>query len=107
MSEAKSQLEVLAMPIKGCSYEQSWQAAFDVLCRQLDKRYEGRYEAKFIELFSPESFQYPEIMSRYQKGELSDPVVLVDGEVIQNGEKLAFPKIRKRVGAKLEEAGIS
>lgn len=102
-SIAKPKLEVLAMPIKGCSYEQTWQAAFDKVCHQLDKNLKGLYEARFIELFSPESFRYTEVMQRYQQGEIKDPVVLLDDEIIIHGEKLSALKIRKRISEKLAE----
>ena len=103
MKDQKPKLEVFAMPIKGCSYELTWQAAFDKVCHQLDKKLNGFYEARFIELFSPESFRYTEVMQLYKQGEIKDPVVLLDGEIIIHGEKLSALKIRKRIAEKLAE----
>lgn len=99
----KPKLEVLAMPIKGCSYGQTWNAAFDLLCKQLDRHFKSQYEARFIELFTPESFQYTEVMQKYQNGEIKDPIVLLDGEIIHHTKKLSAAAIKKHLSNKLAE----
>ncbi len=43
---------------------------------------------KLLEIFSPESFSYKEIIEGIQNEKLQTPVVIIDDEIVQSGGKL-------------------
>ena len=94
-SKQKTVIKIFAMPMEACDPRKTWQAAFEYLSQRLHKRYGDRIEMEFIEIFSPESFQYADIMKMVAEGKPSPPYVMVDDRLISSGGKLSEPAIRQ------------
>ena len=73
-------------PMAACSPEKTWKHALDTLSVRLRKRYGETIRAEFVELFTPESFNYSEIIDLIQNGE-NPPFVTVNGKLVQKGGK--------------------
>lgn len=82
------------MPVGECSYEKSWQFAVDLVSKKLRDRLGDVFEMKLIEMFSPESFSYKEILEGIQNEKLQTPVVMINEKIIQAGGKLSERAIR-------------
>ena len=93
-SNHKAVIKIFAMPVEACDYRKTWKAAFEYLSQRLHKRYGNRIEMEFIELFSPESFQYADIMKMVEEGKQSPPYVTVDDRLVSYGGKLSEGAIR-------------
>lgn len=87
--DKKIDIKIFVMPIGACSYEKSWQYAVDLVSKKLKNRLGDIFEMKLIEIFSPESFSYKEIMEGIQNEKLQTPVITVNGKIIQSGGKLS------------------
>lgn len=85
------------MPVGACSYEKSWQYAVDLVSKKLRDRLGDVLDIKLIEIFSPESFSYNEIIEGIQNEKLQTPVVLMNGKIIQSGGKLSERAIRMEI----------
>lgn len=92
--KSKIDIRIFVMPIGACSYEKSWQYAVDLISKKLEKRLGDVFELKLIEIFSPESFSYKEILEGIQQEKLQTPVVMINGKIIQSGGKLSERLIR-------------
>lgn len=90
----KTDIEIFVMPVGACSYEKSWQYAVDLISRKLKERLGDVFDMKLIEIFSPESFSYKEILEGIQKEKLQTPVVTMNGKIVQSGGKLSESGIR-------------
>lgn len=101
MMEKKFDIKIFVMPVGACSYEKSWQYAVDMISKKLKERLGDNFEIKLIEIFSPESFSYKEIIEGIQQEKLQTPVVTIDGKIIQSGGKLSERKIREELEQRL------
>jgi len=90
----KFDIKIFVMPVGACSYEKSWQYAVDMISKKLKDRLGDVFEMKLIEMFSPESFSFKEIMEGIQQEKLQTPVVTINGKIIQPGGKLSERAIR-------------
>ncbi len=97
----KFDIKIFVMPVGACSYEKSWQYAVDMISKKLKERLGDNFEIKLIEIFSPESFSYKEIIEGIQQEKLQTPVVTIDGKIIQSGGKLSERKIREELEQRL------
>ena len=86
-------INIFAMPMEACDLRKTWKAAFDHLANRLYARYGSRIDMKFIEIFSPESFTYPEILTLLENNK-KPPFITVNGKVIDSGGKLSERIIR-------------
>ena len=93
----KVDIKIFVMPVGACSYEKSWQYAVDLVSRKLKERLKDVFEIKLIEIFSPESFSYKEIIEGIQNDKLQTPVVTINGKIIQSGGKLSVRAIRMEI----------
>jgi hypothetical protein len=96
-------IHIFAFPIEGCDKSKTWKAASQTLARRLDERYGHRVETEFIEIFSPESFEFPEILELIRKEQVTPPIITIDGKLIHSGGKLSERVIREA----LEKLGFS
>lgn len=96
-------IKIFVMPVGACSYEKSWQYAVDMISRKLKIRLGDIFDMKLIEIFSPESFSYEEIMREIQGERLKVPVVTFNGKVIQSGGKLSERNIRSEIEKLIKE----
>ena len=85
------------MPAGACSYEKSWQYAVDLVSRKLKDRLGDVFDMKLIEIFTPESFSYKEILEGIQQEKFQTPVVTLNGKIIQTGGKLSERGIRVEI----------
>ncbi len=92
--EKKFDIKIFVMPVGACSYEKSWQYAVDLVSRKLKDRLGDVFEMKLIEIFSPESFSYKEIMEGIQQEKLQTPVITINGKIFQSGGKLSESKLK-------------
>ncbi len=59
---------------------------------RLARRFGPGVTMEFVELFSPRSFKFPDVLTRVQSGSAL-PIVTIDGDVISEGGKLSEPRI--------------
>ncbi len=85
------------MPAGACSYEKSWQFAVDMITKKLKDRLGDIFDMKLIEIFTPESFSYKEILEGIQLEKFQTPVVTLNGKIIQTGGKLFERGIRVEI----------
>ena len=90
----KTDIKIFVMPVGACSYEKSWQYAVDLISKKLKERLGDVFDMKLIEIFSPESFSYTEIIEGIQQEKLQAPVVTMNGKIVQSGGKLSERGIR-------------
>ncbi len=95
--EKKFDIKIFVMPAGACSYEKSWQYAVDLVSKKLKDRLGDAFDMKLIEIFSPESFSYKEIMEGIQQEKFQTPVVTLNGKIIQTGGKLSERGIRVEI----------
>lgn len=95
--DKKFDIKIFVMPVGACSYEKSWQYAVDLISKKLKERLGNVFEMKLIEIFSPESFSYKEIMEGIQQEKLKTPVITFNGNLIQSGGKLSERNIREEL----------
>lgn len=90
------------MPIGACSYEKSWQYAVDMISKKLRDRLGEIFDMKLIEIFSPESFSYKNILDDIQQEKLQTPVITINDKIIQSGGKLSERTIRMEIERRLK-----
>jgi hypothetical protein len=90
-----------ALPMAACAPEKSWRHAAGFLSERLTATFGDSVQCEFVELFSPESFQYPEVLELVKR-DSPPPFVTVNGRLIQSGGKFSERLIREE----LERIGI-
>jgi disulfide oxidoreductase YuzD len=96
------QVRIFAFPMEGCDESKTWKAASRALIERLKSRYGNSVQTEFIEIFSPESFDYPEILEMIKTEQATPPIVTVEGEIVQSGGKISERIIRES----LDELGV-
>jgi|YelNatPaOPRAMG01_1025707.scaffolds.fasta_scaffold64684_2 disulfide oxidoreductase YuzD len=81
----------------------TWETAANWLRERLDKRFGWQVRLQYVELFSPESFAFPDVMEAIQQGRHQLPIVLVDGEIVLSGGKLNEGLITRHVRERLQK----
>jgi disulfide oxidoreductase YuzD len=74
----------------------TWKDTARLIGERLRAKYSGGVRVEFVELFSPSSFGYQDIMERVRAGE-QPPFVAVEDEVIQSGGKISESAIRAKL----------
>lgn len=95
--DSKFEIKIVVMPVGACSYEKSWQYAIDLISKKLKDRLGDVFEMKLIEIFSPESFSYKEILEGIQNEKLQTPVIMINEKIIQSGGKLSERIFREQI----------
>ncbi len=90
-----------APPIAACAPEKSWRHAAGLLAQRLSAVYGDAVKCEFVELFSAESFHYPDVLKMLEQGS-QPPFVTVNGRLIQSGGKLSERLLKED----LERIGI-
>ncbi len=93
----KFDIKIFVMPVGACSYEKSWQYAVDMISKKLKERLGYVFDIKLIEIFSPESFSYKEILEGIQNEKLQTPVITINDKIIQSGGKLSERNLRMEI----------
>lgn len=93
----KFDIKIFVMPIGACSYEKSWQYAVEMISKKLKERSGNIFDIKLIEIFSPESFSFKEILEGIQNEKLQTPVITINDKIIQSGGKLSERNLRMEI----------
>ncbi|MEX1275091.1 MAG: hypothetical protein WEB62_11585 [Bacteroidota bacterium] len=96
-------VRIFALPMDACDPAKTWRSAAEMIARRLREKYGRSIETEFVEIFTPESFEHPDILSLLEKGDDVPPYVTVNGALVQSGGKLSERRIREQ----LELMGIS
>ncbi len=75
-------VRIFAPPMVACDPAKTWKAAAKMIERRLRVRYGEAIQTEFIELFSSESFSYPEIMPLVETNAASPPYVTINGLLV-------------------------
>jgi len=59
----------------------------------LEDEFPGRFNFKYVNIFTPEIADYPEVLTALKERKLSLPVVLYNNEVILAGKDVNLTKI--------------
>ena len=96
-------ISVFAAPVGQCGGKLTWESATEVLRNRIERRFGASVSVEYIELFSPRSFEFPDVLTGIGEERLRLPVVLVGGEVVSSGAKLNEGLIARRVSEVLQE----
>jgi len=81
-------VHIFGLPIAACDPNKTWRAAADLIGRRLRAKFGEHVTVEYIELYSPESFKYENVVNLLKEGK-SPPFVIVNGNLIQSGGKLS------------------
>lgn len=95
-------VHIFGLPIAACDPNKTWKAAADMIGRRLELRFGGAVRTVYVELYSPESFEFETIVKLLQSGR-TPPFVTLNGRVIQSGGKLSERGIAQELARVLEE----
>lgn len=93
-------VRVFAAPDTSCDHGMTWSGASAMIAERLRRRFDGGVELEHIEIFSPRSFEFPEIMATLEAGGQL-PIVTVGDRIVSQGGKLFDRVIRQAVEALL------
>jgi len=93
----KFDIKIFVMPVGACNYEKSWQYAVEMISKKFKERLGDVFDMKLIEIFSPESFSYKEILEGIQNEKLQTPVITINDKIIQSGGKLSERNLRLKI----------
>ncbi len=88
---------VVAVSAGSCAGKPTWETAAGLLRSQLRRRFGESVSVEFIELFTPRSFELPEVLEDIGNESLRLPVVLVNEQVASAGVKLNEGLIARRI----------
>jgi hypothetical protein len=98
----KITVKIFAPPLGECAGTNTWQSATLMIGKKLQKRYGENIETEFIELFSPESFDFPDIMELIQTGQKQPPFITVNDRLVHSGGKISERAIRVGIDTLIE-----
>lgn len=101
--DKKFDIKIFVMPVSACTDEKSWQYAVDLITNKLKNHLGDIFEIKLIEIFSPKSFSYEEIMKGIKEEKFKVPVVTVNEKVILSGGKLSERNIKFEIEKLIKE----
>ncbi len=81
----------------GCPPEKTWRAAASILEQRLRGRFAGAIDFAYVDLFSREMAQHPEVEAMVASGIAIPPIVLIDGVLASSGGKLNLSAIERAV----------
>lgn len=87
-------IRVFAAPLVTCGSGQTWASVAAALGERLRRRFGDGVTVEFVELFSPRSFDFPQVLSRVEAG-AALPLVTIGDDVITEGGKLSEPRISR------------
>jgi hypothetical protein len=94
-------VHIFGLPIAACDPSKTWKAAADTIARRLQSRFGKNVQTVYIELYSPESFHFENIVNFLKAGQ-QPPFVTVNGKLIQAGGKLSERTIAQELKRLLE-----
>lgn len=100
MSLKPIHVRVFAAPDASCGHGMTWSAASALIGERLRRRFGDAVISEHIEIFSPRSFEFPEVMAAIEAGSQM-PVVTVGDQIVSQGGKLSDRIIGQAVEALL------
>lgn len=97
-------IRFFAPPMVACDPRKTWKFAAERLGKRMKVWFGNDVKMEFVELFSPESFSYPDILGLVEREEGTPPFVTVNGKLIQSGGKLSERLIRAEITRLVESA---
>ncbi len=94
-------VQVFAAPAASCGPGITWEAATTFLRKRLHQRFGEAVAVEYIEMFSPRSFEFPDVLEALQRGG-SLPVVRVGERIVSMGEKLSENRIASEISGLLQ-----
>ena len=88
---------VVAVSVGSCAGKPTWETAANLLRTRLQRRFGEQVSVEYIELFSPRSFDFPEMLKGIGDESLKLPIVLVNDQVLSSGIKLNEGLVARRV----------
>lgn len=86
-------VRIFTAPDAACgSGAATWASATGLIGQRLQRRFQGAVGLEHIEMFSRRSFEFPDVLAAVARGGRL-PLVVVDGRIISEGEKLSESKI--------------
>ena len=98
-------VHIFGMPATAsCDQNKTWKGAAEMIGRRLQSRFGTNVRTVYVELYSPESFEFESIVKLLREG-APPPYITINGELIQSGGKLSERRIgeeRERMRLKKE-----
>ncbi len=94
-------VRVFAPPDASCDHRMTWSKASAFLGERLKCRFGNRVTTEHIEIFSPRSFEFPEVLAAIEAGGQL-PVVAVSDRIVSQGGKIS-----ERITARAVEAVLT
>ncbi|MDZ7763750.1 MAG: hypothetical protein U5K00_04900 [Melioribacteraceae bacterium] len=93
----KIKIEIFGMPIAGCAEDKTWRAASEMVFKKLKEKFDSQIDTKYIELYSPESFQYEKINKLLENDSQKPPYIFINDEMFDSGGKISERIIREEI----------
>ncbi len=90
-----------------CPPEKTWRSAASFVGQRLHARFGASVDVEYVELFSPEMADHPDVETRIAADSLMPPVVVVDGAISFSGGKLNVSAIERAVAAVLQAGSFA
>jgi len=91
---------VFAAPDASCGHGQTWSAATAYIGGRLRRRFGDRVAIEHVEIFTPRSFEFPDVLAAIEAG-TPLPIVRVEGRTVSEGVKLSEGVVARAVEAAL------
>ena len=93
-------VRVFASPAVACGAGITWEGATNYLRKRIHQRFGEDVAVEFIEMFSPHSFDFPDVLRALEQGNTL-PIVRVGEEIVSQGTKLTESRIAATVARSL------
>ena len=93
----KIKIEIFGMPIAGCAENKTWRAASEMVFKKLKDKFGSNIVTKYVELYSPESFQYDKINILLESNSHNPPFIFINDEMYDSGGKISERKMREEI----------
>ncbi len=89
-------VQVFVVSSASCRPDTTWEAALAFLRQRLHQRFGEAVSLEQIEMFTPRSFEFPDVLDVLQRGG-EMPIVRVGDRIVTQGGKLSEPQIAAAV----------
>lgn len=91
-------VRIFTAPDAACRPGATWASAAGLIGQRLQRRFQGAVGVEHVEMFSPRSFEFPDVLAAVERGSRL-PIVAVDGRIVSEGEKLSESRIVRALEA--------
>jgi hypothetical protein len=89
-------IQVFVAPLVQCGTGPTWQTVVGFLREHLKRRFGDTVTVEQIEMFTPRSFEFADVLAALEGGK-NLPIVRVDDRIVSCGEKLSESRIAAAV----------